>query len=309
MGLRIVRHWCVIPLTALFVCAVAIPIVLLWTTPEYETTGRVRVQPVLSRADWTRDLYDTYRNSEAVRIATRKVLDAAAGELHSKNPDGATVSATDLQTMITRGILTIKAERDAEFIALKMITRQSRDAEEVINTIMDSYMKIVDAENDVSGDRTLTVLDEQKRKLETKTALLKQEIDRLQAGTDGTMMPEVMAEVDKFSNAETPGETMRDQQDQREQDRMARRLLALDQKEAELERTKTLYNQIRDRMTEIETGLKSPVRVSIAQKAVSIPLKSNRSHLIVATIIFGIMLGAIGSVVKANQRNPGGCNA
>jgi len=78
---------------------------------------------------------------------------------------------------------------------------------------------------------------------------------------------------------------------------MGRKQLNIEGKKAELERTRTLYNQICDRLSQIEVEQKRPARISIAEMASSVPVRSRRTEMVVGIVLVGLLLGILLAVI------------
>ena len=185
----ILRRWYVIIGTWIIVCGIGLPAIWFLMEDKFDTRGRIRISPIVSRilftdSDSERPMpnYENFMNSEAGRMGSTTVLNRVADELKNKNLSFF-AETTDLvgalRQAIAEGDITIMPERRTEFVSLSMTTSNPREAEQVINAIINAYMNVVRAEEDSSSDSTLNVLDEQKRTLEGRITLQKQEINRL----------------------------------------------------------------------------------------------------------------------------------
>ncbi len=85
---------------------------------------------------------------------------------------------------------------------------------------------------------------------------------------------------------------------------MGRKQLNIDDKRAELERTRELYNNVCSRIGEIEMEQKRPARISIAEMASSLPAQGKRRKMAVATVFGGFGLGTLFAflLAKADKR-------
>ncbi|MBE0534946.1 MAG: polysaccharide biosynthesis tyrosine autokinase [Phycisphaerae bacterium] len=185
----ILRRWYVVLGTWIVVCGIGLPAIWFLMEDTFNTRGRVRISPVVSRilfndSDSERPMpnYENFMNSEAGRMASPTVLNRVADDLKPKNltlfadaPDlfGA------LRQAVADGVIVIVPERRTEFVNLAMTSRYPREAEQVIDSLIRCYMNVIRSEEDNSSDSTLNVLDEQKRTLEGRITLQMQEINRL----------------------------------------------------------------------------------------------------------------------------------
>ena len=85
---------------------------------------------------------------------------------------------------------------------------------------------------------------------------------------------------------------------------MGRKQLNIDDQRAELERTRQLYNEVCNRIGEIEMEQKRPARISVAEMASSVPAKGKREKLAAATVFGGFGLGTFLAflLAKADKR-------
>ncbi len=442
--LPILRRWYVVIGTWIVVCGIGLPAIWFLMEDQFDTRGLIRVSPVISRilfsdseSERTMPNYENFMNTEAGRMASNTVLHRVADDLKPRNltmfADAPDVFS-GLRQAVTDGAITIAPERRTEYVTLKMTSKYPAEAEQVINSIIRSYMSIVRAEEDSSSDSTLNVLDEQRRTLEGRITLHTQEINRLldEFGTGKldsrqemmlqtvarlqqdliavtvqrisleanvqmleqgmeTPLPETdrvdrqtaflnadptiqsltqnirlyenqliidrqmfneknpelqnkVAQLEKFkTDLEARRTELIEQFDERykgqvegrrayeiaqaqarlaqteehekklreELDRydtatigMGRKQLSIDDKRAELERTRELYNQICDRISEIEVEQKRPARISIAEMASSVPAQSKKMKLMGAMAFGGFGMGGFFAflLAKADKR-------
>jgi len=185
----ILRRWYVILGTAVVVCGIGVPAIWFLMEQKYETTGLIRVSPVVSRilfndSDSERPMpnYENFMNSEARRIAGNTILNRVADELSGRklrlfkdSPD----PVLALRQAINEGDIEIATQRRSEFIAIKMLSKYPGEAEQIIDAFIRCYMNIVQAEEGNSSDNTLNVLDEEKRALEARIQSQTEEINKL----------------------------------------------------------------------------------------------------------------------------------
>lgn len=401
MTSSVVRRCCIIALTALTIFGIAAPAAWSSTGPTYETTARIRIAPapppILSDAhDTHKPMYDyeSFKLTEAQRMTGQTVLKRAADEFRDRDLaifNGSIDLLAALKEKVRAAQLVITPEKRTEYITLTMTGPHPKDAESVINAVIRAYMTVVHADQHSDSNRTLKVLDEQRRTLQGRITLQSQELSRLmdevftqkldsrhaailqtaavlqQAVADTTLQrlscqsrlatlekpgggipaedhaeklsahinsdPVVRALAERIVHYEVLlaeahesehaaiGKTLKalttrlatsksELAARFESDRHARLLAAaraqlehtilyakmlreeldacdalvkssarkqlnVDDRKAELERTRKLYNQICDRISEIEIQQKQPPRISIAEFAHSIPLISH----------------------------------
>ncbi len=427
----ILRRWYVIMGTFIVVCGIGVPAIWFLMEQKYETTGAIRISPIMSRilfsdSDSERPMpgYENFMNTEAKRIWGNTVLNRVADELSGRKLmllEGSVDPVLTLRQAVNAGGIEIATQRRSEYIIIKMLSKLPREAEQVVDAFIRSYMNVVEAEEGRSDDNTLNILDEQKRTLDTKIdtqtkdintlleefgteeldgrqLILLQTVARLQEGLIGVTirrialeaqvdmyekdvsepLPEInrLQEQNAYINTDpmmqtlvanirqyeaqiiTDKQTMTDKnpelqnriailesfkkrmEERRKElikdfdDRykqeieakrnyakvrinaelaqtiehekkireelkrydtetigMGRKQLNIDDKKAELERTRELYNNVCGRIGEIEMEQKRPARISIAEMASSLLAQSKRRKMAVATVFGGFGLG------------------
>ncbi len=189
MTSSVVCRCCIIALTALTISGIVAPVASSSTGPTYETTARIRIAPapppILSDAhDTHKPMYDyeSFKLTEAQRMTGQTVLKRAADELRDVDLaifHGSTDLLVALNEKVRAGELVITPEKRTEYITLTMTGPYPKDGESVINAIIRAYMTVVHADQHGNSDRTLNVLDEQRRTLQGRITLQSQELSRL----------------------------------------------------------------------------------------------------------------------------------
>ncbi|RKY08875.1 MAG: hypothetical protein DRP66_03550 [Planctomycetota bacterium] len=440
----ILRRWYVIMATFIVVCGIGVPAIWFGMEQKYETTGSIRISPIVSRilfndSDSDRPMpnYANFMTTEAERIAGPTVLNRVADELSGKKLtllEGSVDPVLTLRQAANNGGIEIATQRHSELITIKMISRFPREAEQIVDAFIRSYMNIVRAEEGRSDDNKLNILEEQKRTLDTKIdtqakeintlldefgteeldgrqEIMLQTVARLQDDLDGVTirrieleaqvnmyekdvsepLPEInrLQEQSAYINTDptmqtlvanirqyeaqiiTDKQTMTDNnpelqnriailesfkkrmEERREElvkdfddrykqevearrnyakvqvkaqlaqtiehekkireelDRydtatigLGRKQLNIDDKKAELARTREIFNTVCNRISEIVMEQKRPARISIAEMASSVPAQSKRKKLALATPFGGIALGVFLAflLAKADKR-------
>ena len=440
----ILRRWYVIMGTFIVVCGIGVPAIWFGMEQKYETMGAIRISPVMSRilfndSDSDRPMpnYENFMNTEAGRIAGNTVLNRVATELSDKKLillEDSVDPVLVLRQAVNEGEIEIATQRRSELIAIRMVSKHSGEAEQIVDAFIRSYMNVVKAEEGRSDDNKLNILDEQKRtldkKIDTQTKeintlleefgteeldsrqlILLQTVARLQEDLIGVTirrialesqvdmyekdvsepLPEInrLEQQNAYVNADpmmqtlvanirqyetqiiTDKQTMTDKNPElqnriailesfkkrmeerrkelikdfddrykqeiearrnyakvqinaelaqtiehekkirEELDRydaktigMGRKQLNIDDKIAELERTRQLYNNVCNRIGEIEMEQKRPARISIAEMASSVPAQGKRKKLAAATVFGGFGLGTFLAflLAKADKR-------
>ncbi len=171
----VLRRWYVVLLTLLLVSGVGISLVYFYMGKKYVTAGMIRVStvdtPIMYETEGHLPPYETYKNTQATLIGQDEVLNRAADELKDKNlnffnPEQDIFLV--LKRMVASGAIAIEPDRGNEFIHIRMVTDFPRDAEAVINAIINGYISIVFSEETRGDDRRLTALESRKKALEDK---------------------------------------------------------------------------------------------------------------------------------------------
>lgn len=169
----VLRRWYIVLFTFLLVAGTGIALVHFFMGKKFETQGMIRISPVdtpiMYETEGRLPPYDTFKNTQATLIKNDMVLNRAADELKGKNlsffentPD----ILHALKTMAAGGSIEVEPDRKSEFIYIRMVTDFPREAEQVIDAMMNGYMSIVVSE-EIKGDTTrLNALEKRKRVLE-----------------------------------------------------------------------------------------------------------------------------------------------
>ncbi len=273
------------------VWGIGIPVMWVTTGEKFETTGAIRISPMVSRIlfpdsdpDRSMPTYENLMNTEAGRIAGNTVLNRVADELSGKKLmlfEDSADPVLALREAVTAGGIEFATEPRSELIKIRMLSKFPAEAEQIIDAFMQSYMNVVKAEEGRSDDNKLSVLDEKKRTLNRRISTQAKEINNLleEFGTE---------ELDRY-DTETIG--------------MGRKQLNIDDKKAELERTRELYNNVCNRISKIEMAQKRPARISIAEMARSVPSKDYRKEMTPGIVFAGLLLGIVFAMIPGGKRN------
>lgn len=174
----ILRRWYVVVLVFLLVCAAGIPPVWILFQDELETSGAIRVSPVIPRiifsdsdSERTMPNYENFKNTEAGRITSDVVLNKVADKLKGLNLElfqDAVDPILTLRSAIKNGKISAKPGQRTELIDLKMTSRVPADAEKIINAFLDSYIEVYNMEEAKGGGQTMTILEDQRQTLLVK---------------------------------------------------------------------------------------------------------------------------------------------
>jgi capsular exopolysaccharide synthesis family protein len=169
----VLRRWYIVLFTFLIVAGTGIALVHFFMGKKFETQGMIRISPVdtpiMYETEGRLPPYDTFKNTQATLIKNDMVLNRAADELKGKNLSFFENTADilhALKTMAAGGSIEVEPDRKSEFIYIRMVTDFPREAEQVIDAMMNGYMSIVVSE-EIKGDTTrLNALEKRKRVLE-----------------------------------------------------------------------------------------------------------------------------------------------
>lgn len=171
--MAVLRRWYIVLFTFLIVAGTGVALVYFFMGKKFETNGMIRVSPVdtpiMYETEGRLPPYDTFKNTQASLIKSDSVLNRAADELKDKNlaffqKSGDILHA--LKTMTAGGAIKVEPDRKSEFVNVQMTTDYPRQAEQVINAIINGYMSVVGSE-EIKGDSTrLNALEKRKRVLE-----------------------------------------------------------------------------------------------------------------------------------------------
>jgi len=176
--LPILRRWPIVLVTFIVVAAVSLPAVWFLFKPGMQTSGAIRVTPIVSRILFTdteseRAIpnYENFINTQVTLVASSTVLNRVADELADKNLlffEGVVDYVTALKLAITNEVIKVEPAQRSELITITMITHRPRESELIINSIIRAYMAVVVSSEIRGGDKKLAVLEEKHRAMAEK---------------------------------------------------------------------------------------------------------------------------------------------
>jgi len=198
----ILRRWRILLLTFSSICIFAIPSIWLAVKPFYQATAAIRVSPVISSILFGGNegipMYKNFLYTQADLIASDKVLQRVADDLMDKNPmffkkpDNSLGIAmrnftnqkyidpvAALRNTIKSGNLRIAPENNTELIKISMKSAEPKQAEQIVNSFVQSYMAIVVSDEVKGEDHKLTVLENERRLLTDKLERQRQMINEM----------------------------------------------------------------------------------------------------------------------------------
>jgi succinoglycan biosynthesis transport protein ExoP len=172
----LLRHWRAAVMAFVAVIAIGAPAIWLMVRPLYESVGAIRVSPVaqnilFSDADSERGIpdYQSFMNTQAALMASYQVLNHAAADLKGRN---LAIVGDDpfgfLRDSIAAGSLVIEAAERTELIKITMKSITPRQAETVVNSLIQAYMAFEGSNIAKGGDEKLTVLEDESRSFAEK---------------------------------------------------------------------------------------------------------------------------------------------
>ncbi len=178
MIVPILRRWYVVVLVFLLICGAGIPPVWILFQDEIETSGAIRVSPVIPRiifsdsdSERTMPNYDNFKNTEAKRLGSDIVLNKVSDKLKSLDLEffhGSADPILALRQAINKNKIVIDPDRRTELINLRLTSRIPADAEKIVNAFLDSYLEVFNTEETKGGGQTMTILEDQRQTLLVK---------------------------------------------------------------------------------------------------------------------------------------------
>ena len=174
---------------SLIISAVVVPTIWLAGKTNYETEGAIRVTPVVSRilfrdpeADRPMPNYEHFVNTQASLMTSNNVLNRVADDLSDKDLDffkDVDDYAVALKLAIIKSNITILPVNRTELVKISMKTPYARQAEQIVNTFIRSYMAMIASDELKGGDQKLAILEERRRVTSEQINRQREEIRRL----------------------------------------------------------------------------------------------------------------------------------
>ncbi len=103
----VLQRWYIVLLTFFIMCAVGLPAIWLLLKPLHTVTGAIRVAPILSniltgKADQKISNYQSFVNTQAVMITSRRVVQRVADDLINRNLSFFETESTDPISKLTQ---------------------------------------------------------------------------------------------------------------------------------------------------------------------------------------------------------------
>lgn len=171
--LPILRRWPIVLLVFLMVFGAGVTAIYFMMGKKFDTQAAIHistiVSPIMFQSEDRLPPYELYKNTQAELIGGDIVLNRAIDELKDKNIiffQSGEDPLIKLRKMFVNQAISIETPRQNELIYLKMTTDYPRDAELVIDALIQGYMSIVVSEETRGDDEKLTVLEKRRRILE-----------------------------------------------------------------------------------------------------------------------------------------------
>ena len=188
----VMRRWKLVFFVFIVVCAVTIPFIWSFVKPTFEVTGAIRVAPILTnimsgehdRGEISN--YHSFMNTQAVMITSGKVVERVADDLSTKDlrffkeasmsiidkmrstpvkmtqtPESAAV----LKQAIADETIIAHSSQDTELIMITIEWHDVKEAQQIVNSFINAYMAVEVSSSIQGEDRTLSVLEEERRVL------------------------------------------------------------------------------------------------------------------------------------------------
>ena len=191
----VLRRWYIAVAVFILMCGAGLPAIWLLIKPLYSVTGAIRVAPILTnilsgevdRGEVSN--YESFVNTQAQMITNSQVIERVADDLvdkklsffkeeanklvkrlrHKLEGTNATPQpANILKEAIFDQIITATFERRTELIKVTMKSRNTKDAEQIVNAFIRNYMAVEVVSSTGEEDQKLTVLENESKVLAEK---------------------------------------------------------------------------------------------------------------------------------------------
>ena len=183
----ILRRWYIVLLVFLVICGIGLPAIWLMVKPVYQVTGAIRVAPILAdilSGEQDRGQisnYESFNNTQAEKITSNAVVQRVADDLVDKNLSFFKEEPTDLVSKLKRkllgkqtslepamklkkaivddGTIVVAADRRNELIKITMQSTNLKEAKQIVDSFIKSYMEIEVVSADEDENRQLAILE------------------------------------------------------------------------------------------------------------------------------------------------------
>ncbi len=162
----VLQCWYIVLLTFFITCAVGLPAIWLLLEPLYTVTGAIRVAPILSnimtgKADQKISNYQSFVNTQAVMITSKRVVQRVADDLIDRNLSFFENEPTDpisklkqklkgtkpepaniLKQAISDKVIVAAPSLHTELIDVTMKSTNSEEARQIVDAFISAYMAV-----------------------------------------------------------------------------------------------------------------------------------------------------------------------
>jgi len=202
----VLRHWYLVLLIFLVMCAVGIPAIWLLIEPLYSVSGAIKVAPILpniltGEADKGEiSNYQSFMNTQAEMITSSRVVQRAADDLADKNLDffkneitnlitklkgtsnntkATPEAASMLKQAILDKVITAALIQRSELINITMKSTNPNEAKQIVNAFIKNYMAVEVSSSAEGEGQKLAVLENERRVLAEKLQTQREAIRQL----------------------------------------------------------------------------------------------------------------------------------
>ena len=200
----ILRRCYVVVITFLLIFGAGLPVIWFGEKPFHITRGAIVVVPVFTdlltgeagRGEISS--YELYINTQARLMTNSRVLQGVAGELHDKDIEmfGSEPDLLQwLRNALDDEIITAAPIRNTEWLEISMKSRNSSEAEQIVNAFIDEYMGVVQTSSMGRKNQQLAVLEGKRDELLKKLNLQRQRLQDLsqEGGAESLLNLQAMA--------------------------------------------------------------------------------------------------------------------
>ncbi|MFC1782882.1 hypothetical protein ACFL02_04785 [Planctomycetota bacterium] len=198
------RHSYVVVITFILIFGAGLPVIWLGEKPFHITRGAIVVAPVFTdlltgkagRGEISS--YELYMNTQARLMTNNRVLQGVAVELDDKDMEifGSEADLFKwLQNALKDEIITVAPIRNTEWMEISMKSRNSSEAEQIVNAIIDEYMEVIQNASMGREDKQLAALENKRDELLKKLNLQRQKLQDLsqEGGRESLLNLQAMA--------------------------------------------------------------------------------------------------------------------
>jgi len=208
----VLGRWYIILFTFILVSGAGVPAVWYLILPNYDTTGAIEVAPILTNPlTGERDTgeiskYESFMNTQARIMTSNNVLQRVADNLKDKNlkifnpptdrvsqwkrvlsgGNGDSDPVVILKGALADGVISVAPIRRTQWLGVTMTSRNPREAEQIVNSFIQSYMSVIESSSIEGENRRLSLLEDERKILLGRIQTQRGEIQSLakQYGAD-----------------------------------------------------------------------------------------------------------------------------